>query len=56
MAAKKPAARRTARSTGLKANGAYRVKAVNQIPLFGTLLSLAVLLGLISLMWYREGR
>ncbi|MGI9465244.1 MAG: hypothetical protein ACR2OM_14975, partial [Aestuariivirgaceae bacterium] len=41
---------------GLKANEAYRVKSVNQIPLFGTLLSLALLLGLISLMWYREGR
>jgi hypothetical protein len=41
---------------GLKANGAYRVKAVEQIPLFGTLLALAGLLSLICLMWYREGR
>ncbi|NNE22026.1 MAG: hypothetical protein HKN11_05395 [Rhizobiales bacterium] len=41
---------------GLKANEAYRVKSVNQLPLFGTLLSLAILLGVISLMWYREGR
>jgi hypothetical protein len=41
---------------GLKANDAYRVKSVNQLPLFGTLLALALLLGALSLMWYREGR
>ena len=41
---------------GLKANGAYRVRAVEQISLFGTLLALAGLLSLICLMWYREGR
>ena len=41
---------------GLKANGAYRVTAVSDIPLFATLLSLgALLLGLCA-MWYREGR
>ncbi len=41
---------------GLKANGAYRVRAVERIPLFASLLALAGLLGLICLMWYREGR
>ena len=41
---------------GLKANGAYRVTAVTDIPLFGTLLSLGALLLLICAMWYREGR
>ena len=41
---------------GLKANGAYRVTAVTDIPLFGTLLSLGALLLLVSAMWYREGR
>jgi len=41
---------------GLRANGAYRVTAVTDIPLFATLLSLgALLLGLCA-MWYREGR
>ena len=41
---------------GLKANGAYRVTAVSDIPLFATLLGLgALLLGLCA-MWYREGR
>ncbi|MGE0211278.1 MAG: hypothetical protein AB7S41_06245 [Parvibaculaceae bacterium] len=41
---------------GLKANGAYTVRAIEEVPLFGTLLSLALLLGLAGLMWYREGR
>ena len=41
---------------GLKANGAHRVLAVSEIPLFATLLSLgALLLGFCG-MWYREGR
>ncbi len=40
---------------GLKANGKYRVRSVEQIPLFGTLLALAALLGLLCTMWYREG-
>ena len=30
---------------GLKENGAYRVKAVSEIPLFSTLISLGLLLG-----------
>ena len=30
---------------GLKANGAYRVRAINELPLFGTLIGLALLLG-----------
>jgi predicted Rdx family selenoprotein len=41
---------------GLKANGAYRVRAVSELPLFSTLVSLALLLAALSLMWYREGR
>jgi hypothetical protein len=41
---------------GLKANNAYRVTSVSEIPLFATLLSLGVLLLLVSGMWYREGR
>jgi len=41
---------------GLRANGAYRVRAVSELPLFSTLLALAVLLLVISSMWYREGR
>ena len=41
---------------GLKANGAYRVTAIAAFPLFSSLLALAGLLGLASLMWYREGR
>jgi hypothetical protein len=41
---------------GLKANGAYRVTAVTDIPLFATLLSLGALLLVICAMWYREGR
>ena len=41
---------------GLRANGAYRVRAVSELPLFSTLLALAVLLIAVSSMWYREGR
>lgn len=41
---------------GLKSNGAYTVRAIEELPLFGTLISLALLLGLLSAMWYREGR
>lgn len=41
---------------GLKANGAYTVRAIEELPLFGTFISLALLLGLLSAMWYREGR
>lgn len=41
---------------GLRATGAYRVRAIEQIPLFGTLLALALLLAALSAMWYREGR
>ncbi len=40
---------------GLKANGAYRVTAVNEIPLFASLLALGALLLAFCLMWYREG-
>ena len=41
---------------GLKANGAFRVVAVRDIPLFATLLSLGALLLAFCAMWYREGR
>jgi len=41
---------------GFKANGAYRVTAITEIPLFATLLSLGVLLLAVCAMWYREGR
>ena len=41
---------------GLKSNAAYRVRAVSDIPLFATFLGLALLLGLASLTWFREGR
>jgi len=40
---------------GLKANGAYRVTAVSEIPLFASLLALGALLLAFCLMWYREG-
>ena len=40
---------------GLKANGAYRVTAVSEIPLFASLLALGALLLALCLMWYREG-
>jgi hypothetical protein len=41
---------------GLKSNGAYRVRAVNELPLFATFIGLALLLALVSLTWFREGR
>ncbi len=41
---------------GFKANGAYRVTAIAEIPLFATLLSLGALLLALCAMWYREGR
>ena len=41
---------------GLKSNGAYRVVSIGSFPMFSTLLALALLLGLMSLTWYREGR
>jgi hypothetical protein len=41
---------------GLKSNGAYRVTAVVELPLFATLLSLGALLFAVCAMWYREGR
>jgi hypothetical protein len=41
---------------GLKENGAYRVKAVSELPLFSTLISLGLLLAGLGAMWYREGR
>ncbi len=41
---------------GLKRNDAYIVRAVVDLPLFSTLLALAVLLGLLGSTWYREGR
>ena len=40
---------------GLRANGAYRVTAVSEIPLFASLLALSALLLAFCLMWYREG-
>jgi hypothetical protein len=39
----------------LKANGAYRVTAVSEVPLFASLLALGALLLAFCLMWYREG-
>ena len=41
---------------GLRDNGAYRVTAVADIPLFATLLALGGLLLGLAAMWYREGR
>jgi hypothetical protein len=41
---------------GLRDNGAYRVTAVTDIPLFATLLALGGLLLGLATMWYREGR
>ena len=41
---------------GLRANQAYRVRGLQDIPLFATLLALGALLLLLSSMWYREGR
>ncbi len=41
---------------GLKRNNAYDVTAIKTMPLMTTLLALLILLGLITAMWYREGR
>jgi hypothetical protein len=41
---------------GLRANGAYRVRSISELPLFSTLTGLALLLGLASATWFREGR
>ncbi len=41
---------------GLKANGAYRVTAVSDMPVLNGLLGLSALLLLLGLAWYREGR
>ena len=41
---------------GLRQNDAHRVRAVHELPLFSTLLSLGLLLLGFATMWYREGR
>ena len=41
---------------GLKRTDASVLEGLNRLPLFAGLLGLALLLGLVSLMWYREGR
>lgn len=41
---------------GLKSNNAYRLSAVRELPLMAGLFGLALLLGLASLIWRREGR
>jgi hypothetical protein len=41
---------------GLRANEAYRVRGLVDIPLYATLLALGALLLALSAMWYREGR
>jgi hypothetical protein len=41
---------------GLRANGAYRVRGLQDIPLFATLVALGALLLALTSMWYREGR
>ena len=40
----------------LRANGQFKTLSVRELDLFATLLSLAALLILVSLMWRREGR
>jgi hypothetical protein len=40
---------------GLQSTGAYTVRAIEELPLFGLLLTLALLLGLLVATWYREG-
>jgi hypothetical protein len=40
---------------GLQTSGAYTVRAINEVPLSGLLLSLVFLLGLVVATWYREG-
>jgi hypothetical protein len=41
---------------GLRMNDATRLIGIDRLPLFAGLLGLALLLGLLSAMWYREGR
>jgi hypothetical protein len=41
---------------GLQSADAYTVRAIDELPLFGLLLSLVLLLGLLVSTWYREGR
>jgi len=41
---------------GLRRTDAYELKGLTLIPLFSGLIGLALLLGLVSAMWYREGR
>ena len=41
---------------GLKSNDAYVVKSLRSVPLFSTLLGLAVVLFLLGFTWFREGR
>ncbi len=41
---------------GLKKRNAYEIKGVSTVSLFTGLLALALALGLLSLMWFREGR
>ena len=41
---------------GLKRNDAYVVKSLRSVPLFSTLLGLAVVLFLLGFTWFREGR
>jgi hypothetical protein len=40
---------------GIQQNNAYTITALKDIPLLSGLLALAAVLGLVSLMWYREG-
>jgi hypothetical protein len=40
---------------GLQSAGAYTVRAIEELPLFGLLLSLVLLLGLLVATWHREG-
>ncbi len=40
---------------GIQKNNAFTIKSLKDVPLLSGLLSLAVVLGLISLLWYREG-
>ena len=40
---------------GLQSAEAYTVRAIEELPLFGLLLSLALLMGLLVATWYREG-
>jgi hypothetical protein len=40
---------------GFQSAEAYTVRAIEELPLFGLLLSLALLLALLVATWYREG-